>query len=89
MNGGNRFIFPGLHFDKENTCYADIWAYCRKLCAALGVTEEQEKLVLEVDSGGYVSLTHVVTTIMSSGFLHGSETAWLIGGPEYEKVKHE
>ena len=77
---GNRFIFPGLYVSEEISYN---WSYCRYLCSVLGVTEEKGRF----DGSG--NFEYVVSEAGSSGFAHGSEEVYLIGGPIFDEIKAE
>lgn len=56
------------------------------ICAALRVEEERETLDVEEDDSGVIHFPHVKATAGSSGFLHGSCSVWLIGGPQFDAI---
>jgi hypothetical protein len=87
-NRGNRFVFPGLYSSIEEGKSVD-WFFCRKICCALGVTEEKEPLRVEKDEAGVMTFEHVKAEAGGPGFAHGSGNVYLIGGPEFDAIKSE
>jgi len=80
---GNRFVFPGVYSFAGQSAG---WAYCRGICAALGVEEEKDTLDVVPDEDGMLAFSRVVASAGSSGFQHGSSEVWLIGGPEFDAI---
>jgi hypothetical protein len=78
---GNRFVFPGVYVSDDKSYD---WSQCRMICASIGVEEEKEKLSVTLEGTELINFPHVKASAGHRGFLHGGETIWLIGGPEFE-----
>ena len=85
---GNRFVLPSVYSSLDEGKSID-WHYCRSLCCALNVKEDDERLVVEVKEDGTRVFPHVKTTAHSRGFAHGGATVCLIGGPTFDEISKE
>lgn len=83
---GNQFIFPGLYECVETGKQAS-WEVRLLTRAALNLELRPEDLevTFEEDSGS-IPIAHVPITITHSGFAHGAEEVYLIGGPLFDQA---
>lgn len=83
---GNRLVFPGLYSSNEGDTVS--WMFCRQICAALGLSEEKDRLVVQC-AGGDICFPHVKAQAGHPGFAHGSGEVLLIGGPTFDAIAAE
>lgn len=79
---GNRFVFPGIYKDDKNSIN---WSFNRYLCMVTGAIEEKELFSVPIIDG-MVKFPHIKSTVTSSGFKHGREDVFIIGGPIFDEV---
>lgn len=88
---GNRFIVPSYSIwsdDEDGPLATTLWSKGILFSSATGLTMEKDWLVAPT-RGKVVDIPHVVTEIYSPAFLCGGCTAYLIGGPEFDKIRQE
>ncbi|RUW56377.1 hypothetical protein [Mesorhizobium sp. M8A.F.Ca.ET.021.01.1.1] len=86
---GNRFVFPGVYKGSQDWSAPTLWAYCRQMEVALGVTQEAENFEIKCDEGGGLTFPHVPASAGSRGFAHGSAQVWIISGPTFDEISAE
>ena len=80
---GERFVFPGLFSTSDGEVNYS-WEQCRKICLALGVTEEKEPLIVPVIDDS-LTFPRVIATMTGRGLMHGRTEVWMISGPTFDE----
>lgn len=86
---GNRYVIPGYSIfddDPDAMLATTLWSRKWAFKTATGMDFEDDDLIVPVING-VAQLPHVQCEIGSRGFQYGYCTAYLIGSPEFEKIR--